>query len=218
MADLRHSNLKENAVTRIPSHDGDGYLQALKALVAEAQRYLQHEDPDLDDLQPLQRHANEVARELRDFDYRPRQRMTRADVHRNALLRLTRAVGEYGELEDYDGGALGLNVWEAFERSVRSAAASARDDGGWAPEDDTNPIKVSEVPTPDPDAEPINGIRQGEWVQASWEDTPRQVLAGVNEDGCVRLSDPRDGGGLFGGYFVQASMLGESHTKVEVAA
>lgn len=203
-------------MTLIPSHDGDGYLHALKALVAEAKRYLQHEDPDFDDLRPMQRHAREVARELRAFDYRPRQRYTRADAHRGTLLRLAQAVDEYSDLEQYDGGQLGLNVWDAFERVVRSAARSAEDEMEWAPEDESNPVKVREVPVPDASAEPINGVRQGDWVQASHDDVPRQVLTGVDDRGRVRLSDPRDGGGLFGGYFVQANMIGESHAKVEM--
>ena len=84
-----------------------------------------------------------------------------------------------------------------------------------APEDDTaNPVLVVAVPTPDPTAPAINGVRQGDVVQGRGERTRRRVLTGPDADGRVRLSDRRDGGALFAGRFVPAEQLGTVYTVV----
>lgn len=203
--------------------DGNAYQAALRSLVATCQPYLEQEDPDLDDMRLLVAHARSISHCIEKDGYRPRERYTRADVHRSELRRLCSAIFEFNELADYDDGALGLRVWEGFENRVRSAARYADqygpNDDTWAPEDDTNPIKVVPIPEPDPTAEPVaSGVRQGDWVQSNWDDKPRQILTGPNKEGRVRVSDPRDGAGNFGGYFIQTSMLGDSYRLVEQPA
>lgn len=152
----------------IAGQTGDAYQAAFTALVALCEDIADPEsgDPNWDGIDKMTGHARVLARYLRDEDYRPREKMTRADVHRNALRHLIEAVDEFDDLKDHDGGALGLNVWEAFDDAVRSAK------------------RTSESYGPD-------------------------------DRGYVRLSDPRDGGGLFGGYFVPADDLGKRYIKVE---
>jgi hypothetical protein len=124
---------------------------------------------------------------------------------------------------DDDGGELGLNVWDAFERCVRLAERTVNaygpEDQTWAPEDDTNPVKVVAVPKPDPAAEPVNGVRLGTMLASDWVPSEqRRLLTGPDERGLVRLSDHRDGGGNFGGYFISASDVGKRWTPVGDAA
>jgi hypothetical protein len=204
----------------IAAHTADGYQAALKALVKHAQRFIADENADSLD---LSRHARRLSEELHKHDYQPRKRMTRTEVHRNALRQFISAIDEFVDLEHHDGGSLGLRVWEAFEWAVKGAARSADSygpgDTTWAPEDDSNPLKTSPVPVPDPTAEPVNGIHQGDWVACPHhpDEPPRQVLTGV-EDGhfgpSVRLSDTKDGT-YYGGYHIQAHMLGTDYVRVD---
>lgn len=197
---------------------GDDYLNLLKNLLDPCQRFIAHEDADEADTGEMHKAASYVRQLLRNDGYRPREKMTRADVFRNGAQRLSRAIEEYLDLVDYEGGELGLNVWDGFERAVKSAARTAKDEIEWAPEDDSNPIKVVPVPTPDPTAPPINGVRQGDYVKASFWDEPRKVLTGPNGEGRVRVSDPRDGAANFGGYFVEAKDLGVEYLAAEPVA
>jgi hypothetical protein len=202
----------------ISAPTADGYQQAHQALVKRAQAFLDTEDGDS---LPMIRHARRLSEELRAENYQPREKLTRTEVHRNALKRTIEAIDEFGELEHHHGQLVSSwKVWEEFQRAIKSGARSdsyGPGDTTWAPEDDTNPLRTTPVPEPDPAAEPINGIRQGEWVQSRWDDHPRRVLTVVDHDlmgRSVRLSDARDGT-FFGGYFISPDMLGSDYVKTD---
>ncbi|HEV7805365.1 MAG TPA: hypothetical protein VGO80_06090 [Solirubrobacteraceae bacterium] len=203
----------------ITSATGDRYQHALRALAGATRAFWDwwgdEAREDQLDSWLLVRHARRVNLHLDLEDYRPRTRRTRADVHRAMLRRLADAIEAALAANYYDDGPDGDDARQHLLHTLDVAADTADRHDAWAPEDDTaNPVLVVDVPTPNPTAPAINGVRQGDVVQGRGERTRRRVLTGPDADGRVRLSDRRDGGALFAGRFVPADQLGTVYTVV----
>ena len=201
----------------IAAPTADGYRAALKTLTAVCRAFL---DAGCEDYLEMVRLARAMDGARRAHDLQPRERMTRTEVFHNRLRMLVMAIDEYVDAEHLSGGVLGLDPWEPFDREVRGAerVVDSSDDASWAPEDDSNPVKTSLVPVPDPAAPPVVGdLRQGDWVKSRYDEQPRQILTGVEDHepfgASVRLSDPKDGT-WFGGHWLSPKLLAE-YERVE---